>query len=194
MQGAQAYVQGLRSRTSRPRAHLQELLEVDGARAVLVDVGDHLLDLLLLGLEAQGPEERAKGGWCKRDPDAHPCHSSLPGPTARWRSGLCAPHSNLQLLGIDGARAVGIEQVEGLPDLLLLLLGQAGRAVGLIAANAGDTLAVRALCKNQTKGQGLAMRTSRERRAREVEQTTSREKRFDKLLPGVIQSLERFHV
>jgi hypothetical protein len=34
--------------------HAQELLEVDGARAVLVNVGDHLLDLLLLGLEAQG--------------------------------------------------------------------------------------------------------------------------------------------
>jgi hypothetical protein len=34
--------------------HLEELVEVDGARAVSVDVGDHLLDLLLLGLEAEG--------------------------------------------------------------------------------------------------------------------------------------------
>jgi hypothetical protein len=34
--------------------HLKELIEVDGAGAVSVDVGDHLLDLLLLGLEAEG--------------------------------------------------------------------------------------------------------------------------------------------
>ena len=36
------------------RHHLEELGEVDRARAVLVDVRDHLLDLLLLGLEAEG--------------------------------------------------------------------------------------------------------------------------------------------
>ena len=51
--------------------------------AVLVDVGDHLLDLLLLRLEA----ERA--------------------------------HRHLQLLGVDGARAVRVEEVERLADLLL---------------------------------------------------------------------------
>ena len=37
-----------------PRStHLQELVKVDGAGAVLVDVRNHLLDLLLLGLKAQ---------------------------------------------------------------------------------------------------------------------------------------------
>mmetsp|Transcript_67843 Transcript_67843/g.147829 ORF Transcript_67843/g.147829 Transcript_67843/m.147829 type:complete len:236 (-) Transcript_67843:56-763(-) len=34
--------------------HLQELLVTDGAAAVVIDVRDHLLDLLLLGLETQG--------------------------------------------------------------------------------------------------------------------------------------------
>ena len=33
--------------------HLQELIKVDGAAAVLIDVGDHLLNLLLLRLEAE---------------------------------------------------------------------------------------------------------------------------------------------
>mmetsp|Transcript_14116 Transcript_14116/g.27867 ORF Transcript_14116/g.27867 Transcript_14116/m.27867 type:complete len:205 (-) Transcript_14116:16-630(-) len=36
------------------RHHLEELVEVDGARPVRVDVRNHLLDLLLLGLEAEG--------------------------------------------------------------------------------------------------------------------------------------------
>ena len=36
-----------------------------------------------------------------------------------------SPHRDLELLGVDRARAVGVEQVEGLPNLLLLLLGQA---------------------------------------------------------------------
>mmetsp|Transcript_63798 Transcript_63798/g.129579 ORF Transcript_63798/g.129579 Transcript_63798/m.129579 type:complete len:220 (+) Transcript_63798:657-1316(+) len=70
------------------RHHLQEFLEVNVARPVLVDVADHLLDLLLLGLEAKGT------------------------------------HCNLQLLGVDGAGAISIEQVKSLTDLLLLLLCQ----------------------------------------------------------------------
>merc|ERR1719321_220667 len=36
------------------RHHLEELLVLDGPGAVIIDVRDHLLDLLLLGLEAQG--------------------------------------------------------------------------------------------------------------------------------------------
>ncbi|CAH0371854.1 unnamed protein product, partial [Pelagomonas calceolata] len=68
------------------RHHLEELREVDRAGPVLVDVRDHLLDLLLLRLEAQ----RA--------------------------------HRHLQLLGVDGARAVRVEEVERLANLLLLLL------------------------------------------------------------------------
>ena len=35
--------------------HLQELLKVNGARAILVNVCNHLLDFLLLWLKAQGP-------------------------------------------------------------------------------------------------------------------------------------------
>mmetsp|Transcript_3376 Transcript_3376/g.5541 ORF Transcript_3376/g.5541 Transcript_3376/m.5541 type:complete len:232 (-) Transcript_3376:4-699(-) len=68
--------------------HLEELVKVDRAGAVLVNVRDHLLDLLLLRLKAQ------------------------------------RPHRNLQLLGVNGAGAVGVEKIEGLPDLLFLLLGQ----------------------------------------------------------------------
>ena len=33
-------------------------------------------------------------------------------------------HRHLQLLGVDGATAVGVEEVEGLLDLLLLLLSE----------------------------------------------------------------------
>ena len=33
--------------------YLQELIKVDGAAAVLINVGDHLLNLLLLRLEAE---------------------------------------------------------------------------------------------------------------------------------------------
>merc|ERR1711920_604914 len=70
------------------RHHLQELLVADRSAAVVVDVGDHLLDLLFLRLEAEGA------------------------------------HRDLQLLGVDLAGAIGVEEVEGLLDLLLLLLGQ----------------------------------------------------------------------
>jgi len=39
--------------------HLEELGELDGVVAVVVDVGDHLLELLVLDLEA-------KGAHCRR--------------------------------------------------------------------------------------------------------------------------------
>merc|ERR1711907_272687 len=68
---------------------ISELAELDGAIAVVVDVGDHLLELLLLHFEAEGT------------------------------------HSSLELTHINGARVVRIEQVEGLADLLDLLLGKA---------------------------------------------------------------------
>merc|ERR1719498_265272 len=68
--------------------HLQELLVVNGAGAIIVDICNHLLDLFLLGLKAK------------------------------------RTHGNLQLLGIDGSRAVCVEKIEGLFDFLLLLLGE----------------------------------------------------------------------
>jgi len=77
------------------RHHVQELLEVNGARAVLVDVADHLVDGLVLGLEA----ERL--------------------------------HGSLQLLGVNRAGAIRVEEVERLADLLDLLLAEAGALVAL---------------------------------------------------------------
>merc|ERR1719450_1212939 len=68
--------------------HLQELLVLDRPAAIVIDIRDHLLDLLLLRFETQ----RA--------------------------------HRDLQLLGVDGATAVSVKEVEGLLDLLLLLLSQ----------------------------------------------------------------------
>merc|ERR1719164_162536 len=70
------------------RHHLQELFVLDRPAAIVIDIRDHLLDLLLLRLETQGT------------------------------------HGHLQLLRVDGAAAVGVEKVEGLFDLLLLLLSQ----------------------------------------------------------------------
>merc|ERR1719498_910197 len=70
------------------RHHLQELLVLDGAGAIVIHIRNHFLDLFLLWFEA----ERA--------------------------------HRDLQLLRINGARAIGIEEVEGLLDLLLLLFSQ----------------------------------------------------------------------
>ena len=57
--------------------HFQELLEVDGPGAILIDIGDHFLDFLLFRLETEGA------------------------------------HGDLEFLGVDGATAVRIEQVEG---------------------------------------------------------------------------------
>merc|ERR1719515_311916 len=70
------------------RHHLQELLVLDRPAAVVVDIRDHLLDLLLLWLETQ------------------------------------SAHRHLQLLGVDRATTVGVKEVEGLLDFLLLLFGE----------------------------------------------------------------------
>merc|ERR1740129_2695245 len=69
------------------RHHFQELLVLNSAASVVINVRYHLLNLLLLRLKA----ERA--------------------------------HRNFKLLGIDGARPVGVEKIERLLDFLLLLLG-----------------------------------------------------------------------
>merc|ERR1711874_953094 len=68
------------------RHHFQELFVSNRAASVIVNIRDHLLDLLLLWLEAQ------------------------------------SAHRHLQLLRVDLSGAVGVEEVKGLLDLLLLLL------------------------------------------------------------------------
>merc|ERR1719342_1670758 len=70
------------------RHHLQELLVANGATAIIVHIGNHLLDLLFFGLETQGA------------------------------------HGHLQLLTVDLTRPISVEEIEGLLDLLFLLLGQ----------------------------------------------------------------------
>jgi len=40
-------------------------------------------------------------------------------------------HGSLELLGVDGSTSVGVEEVKSLPDLLDLLLGEAGPLIGL---------------------------------------------------------------
>merc|ERR1719379_2723281 len=74
--------------------HVEELGEVDDARVVLVDVGDHFLDFLTLGLEAE------------------------------------SAHGDLELLLVDVARAVSVEEVKGLLDLLLLLFSEFSALLG----------------------------------------------------------------
>ena len=74
--------------------HVEELGVVNDTGAVLVDVGDHLLDLLTFGLEAE-----------------------------------CA-HGDLELFLVDVAGTVGIEEVEGLLDLLLLFLSKLSALLG----------------------------------------------------------------
>merc|ERR1719181_2419859 len=68
--------------------HLEEFFILNGTTSIIIDVRNHFLNFLFLGLEAK-----------------------------------CA-HCNLELLGIDGATAIGIEEVKGLLDFLLLLLGK----------------------------------------------------------------------
>merc|ERR1711881_291563 len=68
--------------------HLEELGELDGAVAVVVNIGDHLLELLVLDLEAQGT------------------------------------HGGLELTNVDHARGIGVEEGEGLTDLVELVLGE----------------------------------------------------------------------
>merc|ERR1719271_172192 len=81
------------------RHHRHELRKLDGPRPIIVDVLDHLLDLLLLRLEAE------------------------------------SAHGDLELLRVDGAGTVSVEQVKGFLDLLLLLLSE----LLLLAATAAET-------------------------------------------------------
>lgn len=69
---------------------IEEVLEFNDTSALAVDFGDHLLDLLLLGLEAE------------------------------------SAHSDFQFLRVDVTSAVGVEEIEGFFDLLLLLFGELG--------------------------------------------------------------------
>merc|ERR1719265_2556765 len=68
--------------------HLKELLVFNGPTSIIVDIGDHLLDLFFLRLEPEGA------------------------------------HRNLELLGVDGAGSIGVEEIEGLLDFLFLLVGE----------------------------------------------------------------------
>ncbi len=86
--------------------HLEELVEVDGTRTILVDVSDHLFNLLLLGLKTK------------------------------------SAHGNFQLLGINGAGAIGVEKIECFTNLLLLLFSQFELATFLLATGVGTTVCV----------------------------------------------------
>ena len=79
------------------------LLKINFSASILVNVPDHLVNGLVLGLETQ------------------------------------TLHGSLELLGVDGPTSVGIEEVEGLPDLLDLLLGEAGPLVGRGRLTGGGT-------------------------------------------------------
>lgn len=74
--------------------HREELSEIDLSAAVLVDLGDHLVDCLGLGLNSQGVDGHFEF-WneCKRT------------------------------FGVNGASKVSIEQVEGLLDIHNLFVG-----------------------------------------------------------------------
>ena len=89
--------------------HVEEFWVVDDSGSVLVDVSDHLLDLLSLWLEAEGA------------------------------------HGNLELLLVDVARAIGVEEIEGLLDLLLLLFGDVSSLLGSLES----LLLERCLCKEE---------------------------------------------
>jgi hypothetical protein len=102
---------------------------------------DHLLDLLLLGLEAKGAHGdlttghlsgRQVAGEGYRGRQVAPCKIY-----SYYSGRRCASH--LELLGVDGAGAVGIEEVEGLTDLLLLLLGEI-TIVGALLGAASTTV------------------------------------------------------
>merc|ERR1719188_1334796 len=68
--------------------HLQELFVFDSTTSVVINVRNHLLNLLLLWFKTQ------------------------------------RTHGNFKLLGIDGARPIGVEVIEGFLDFLLLLLSK----------------------------------------------------------------------
>ena len=59
-------------------------------------------------------------------------------------------HGDLELLGVDGSTSIGIEEVESLPDLLLLLLGE---------------LELLALASGLSTGTRVCLRAGRGRRA-----------------------------
>ena len=72
--------------------------------------------------------------------------------------GLCSgglPH--LELLGVDGAGAVGVEEVEGLTDLLLLLLGEV-RSGAALGARASTTVS---LCASSSGRSVLVLSAAR---------------------------------
>ena len=70
------------------RHHLQELVVVDGPGAVVVDLGNHALDLVVLWLKPKGA------------------------------------HGHFELFAVDAPRAVRVEQIESLTDLMFLFLCQ----------------------------------------------------------------------
>ena len=82
--------------------HIEELLEIDVVVLIFVEVSNHLVDGLVLSLEAKGL------------------------------------HGGAELTGVDGTTAVGIEKIEGLLDLLNLILGKAGAEI-LVSLEFGST-------------------------------------------------------
>lgn len=88
----------------------QEVREGDLPCALLVHLCDHLLDLLFLWFEAQS----SHGHLSQKQKDG----------VREQLSSEAAASSYLQLLHVNEARAISVEELEGLPDLLLLLLSQ----------------------------------------------------------------------
>jgi len=99
-----------------------------------------------------GARRQLRAGECATLHTAQhaPCtpHPSSPNPGSRSpqladeRYHGHSPHRHLELLGVNSARAVGVKQVEGLPDLLLLLLGQARPLSLLRPLGSHDALAI----------------------------------------------------
>ena len=155
------------------RHHLQELLEVDGAGAVLVDVRDHLLDLLLLGLEAERAHrhlellrvdrpgavrvEEVEGLAEVGVTDGASAASvggtrrgavgrTSPGAARRWGGGRCRPRCPRV------SERLGRE--DDAPDLLLLLLGEArGAALALVPAGGAQNRLAVALLRSPRGGE-----------------------------------------
>merc|ERR1719456_1925509 len=90
--------------------HLQELRVLNSAASIIINIGDHLLNLLFLWLEAK-----------------------------------CA-HGHFEFFGVNRARTICVKQIEGLLDLLLLLLSQL-----LLLLPTGVELAESHLCNAMKK-------------------------------------------
>lgn len=94
----------------------EEVGEGDFPRAVLVHLANHLFDLLLLRFKPQSSHRNlGQREWGRR----RVRHT--------WRTdgwGWVFEHFYLELLDIDVSWSIGVKQLKGLPDLLLLLLGQ----------------------------------------------------------------------